>query len=435
MGCSFFDSNEETDLVDLEEQGDQQLTVLIGEVSDPLSAEVVRIFREAVVQFELDHPGVKVTIDTTTTQALYDDKLFPKEESQELPDIIVVSPNKLNKYAASNILAELSVYANNDNMPMSDFYMPLLEGASRNGEWITIPFSPTPLVIYYNKDWFDTANLPYPDPNWTWDDYAKTAQLLKASRASSDTVVFGGILVPDLFLLEQMVLSQGGSVISPDGKKVTGYLDSEASVKAVQFMIDFLNDQKLIEEMNPISMNSLDYLNLQKTGMIVSGSNALFFLEPQLGTKLGVASLPSFQGGARANFITMLGLSIMEQSDDKQLAWELLKLISIEQNEFTQQWSQWFLANNTPLAKSTGQDQDPFKTVMLDELNHVQRSALEQNEHYVTAFRRESMIYGMLNNLFSLQEAAEIKAQLTLIAQFIDEDMAKSEAASKQSNP
>ena len=122
--------------------------------------------------------------------------------------------------------------------------------------------------------------------------------------------------------------------------------------------------------------------------MIVYDANNLYYLQAELGHQLGVASLPSFQGGVRANPVTMLGLSIMEQSTDKELAWELLKMITFDHNEFTQQWSQWLLVNNIPLAKSTGQDEDPYKLVMLDELNYVHRSAFGMNEYYVNAFNR-----------------------------------------------
>ena len=55
---------------------------------------------------------------------------------------------------------------------LSDFYKPLLNSASRDGKWLTVPFAPTPIVVFYNKEWFDQANVAYPDPNWTWEDFS-----------------------------------------------------------------------------------------------------------------------------------------------------------------------------------------------------------------------------------------------------------------------
>jgi ABC-type glycerol-3-phosphate transport system substrate-binding protein len=431
IGCSFLGSNEVSD------QGDQQLTVLIGKFNDPLSAEVVKILKEVIIQFEAKHPGATVTLDTSTPPEQFDDKLLSSGLNEELPDITVVSPIKMDKYAENEILTDLSIYAETDNISMSDFYKPLLDSASRDGKWLTIPFAPNPFVVYYNKEWFGQANLAYPEPGWTWEDFSNMAQLLKSSRTLSGTEQFGGIFAINLFLMEPLILSQGGSILSPDGKKATGYLDSEASVRAVQYVVDFYNNQKLdVDVFKPVDSYN-DYTNFmkQKTGMIVADASSLYYLQSELGNKLGVASLPSFQGGVRANPITMLGLSIMEQSDDKQLAWELLKTMTLEHNEFTKQWSQWFLVNNVPLAKSTGQDVDPFKTVFLDELNYIHKSAVEMNEYYVDAFNGGLQL--MLNELVTKQGGEEIREQLTLIAEYIDNEMAKSEAAAaiKQDTP
>src|SRR5690606_14679389 len=100
---------------------------------------------------------------------------------------------------------------------------------------------------------------------------------------------------------------------------------------------------------------------------------------------------------------------IMEQSPDKELAWELLRMITFDHNEFTQQWSQWLLVNNVPLAKSTGQDIDPYKLVMLDELNYVHRAALGMNEYYVNAFNSGNQLSEMLNELVSKEGEEEIR--------------------------
>ena len=115
-------------------------------------------------------------------------------KDEELPNIVlVVQPNKFIKYANKGILADLTAYANMDSLPMSDFYQPLLSSASIDGTWLTVPFAPNPYVVYYNKAWFDQAHLTYPDANWTWEDFAETAYLLKNSRSSSEVNQYGGI--------------------------------------------------------------------------------------------------------------------------------------------------------------------------------------------------------------------------------------------------
>jgi multiple sugar transport system substrate-binding protein len=43
-----------------------------------------------------------------------------------------------------------------------------------------IPYRQDSWYLYYNKDLFDAAKVAYPDGTWTWDDYAKNADLLAA---------------------------------------------------------------------------------------------------------------------------------------------------------------------------------------------------------------------------------------------------------------
>ena len=46
-------------------------------------------------------------------------------------------------------------------------------------------------VIYYNKDLFDKAKVAYPDGSWTWDDYAKAAEDLKAGLSAAGSQAYG----------------------------------------------------------------------------------------------------------------------------------------------------------------------------------------------------------------------------------------------------
>lgn len=48
----------------------------------------------------------------------------------------------------------------------------------KNGEYYGIPFKQEMWCVYYNKDIFDAAGVPYPSGSWTWDEYVATAKKL-----------------------------------------------------------------------------------------------------------------------------------------------------------------------------------------------------------------------------------------------------------------
>ena len=46
------------------------------------------------------------------------------------------------------------------------------------GDYYAIPYCKNIQMVYYNKNMFDAAKVPYPANNWTWDDFAATAKKL-----------------------------------------------------------------------------------------------------------------------------------------------------------------------------------------------------------------------------------------------------------------
>ena len=41
-----------------------------------------------------------------------------------------------------------------------------------------LPQNLSSLVVYYNRDLFDAAGVPYPEAGWTWDDFLAAAKAL-----------------------------------------------------------------------------------------------------------------------------------------------------------------------------------------------------------------------------------------------------------------
>ena len=52
-----------------------------------------------------------------------------------------------------------------------------------DGDYYSLPFKVEAYCVFYNKDLFDRAGIPYPDGAWTWEDYKNTAIALTDSSA------------------------------------------------------------------------------------------------------------------------------------------------------------------------------------------------------------------------------------------------------------
>jgi len=117
------------------------------------------------------------------------------------PDVILAWEVDMPRFAANgNILQLNDRIAASDLVRMDDF-MPAVDALTEvtGGGLYGIPWVYAGHFLYFNKDMFDAAGIPYPTDNWTWEDMAAAAQALTIRDGANTTqwgltaIDFGGI--------------------------------------------------------------------------------------------------------------------------------------------------------------------------------------------------------------------------------------------------
>jgi len=91
--------------------------------------------------------------------------------------------------------------------------------------------------IWFNKDAFDRAGLPYPEGEWTWEEFLPIAKRLTVRDARGRIRQFG-FSIDWSAMWQQFIWQWGGRVYSEDGTRCV--LGSPQAVEAVQFMQDLV---------------------------------------------------------------------------------------------------------------------------------------------------------------------------------------------------
>lgn len=65
-----------------------------------------------------------------------------------------------------------------DSLSTGDFYPRSVDMFRWDGDLWALPAEIDMQLLYYNKTYFDTQQVPYPQIGWTWDDLLETAQLM-----------------------------------------------------------------------------------------------------------------------------------------------------------------------------------------------------------------------------------------------------------------
>ena len=135
------------------------------------SVSEVEILRKVISDFEYENPDIKVRFMHIPQN--YFQKIHLLFASNTAPDVIFMNNQYLPIYANAGVLEDLT-----NDFDFSKFYPQTVKALSWEGKIYAVPRDVSNLVIFYNKDIFDKYNIPYPNPNWTIQDFLIIAEKL-----------------------------------------------------------------------------------------------------------------------------------------------------------------------------------------------------------------------------------------------------------------
>lgn len=279
--------------------------------------------RALVTEFEKRHPNIRVEIEITPWARMFD-KLMISSAGGRPPDVTRISSEWFPPIAAKGLLEPLDDYIKRDNYDLDDFYPESIEGWGRyNGILYEIPTDIDVYAMYYNKDMFDKAGIPYPDWTWDWDKYVEVAAKLTRDLDGDGRLDQWGC-APDMWW-QSYIYANGGLIVSEDGNKCL--LDQPEAYEGLQFMSDLVNRFRVAP--TPEDTQSLGASKLFTTGKIamnVSGSWAaeLIYKNEIKTFEYDIAPLPKGPK-SRATFIGGAAYAVLARSRHKDEAWELVK--------------------------------------------------------------------------------------------------------------
>src|SRR3990167_6759349 len=156
------------------------------------SPEEIEIVTTALKPWQESHPGIKIRFEHTPYSG-YDSKILTRIAGGAAPDVIAAEVNYFVTFATKGVFTSLSPFIKGDpSFSLGDFFLSIMDRFTVGGEVYAIPRDVAPFAcVFYNKDLFDQAGIPYPTDDWTWDDLLKTAQALTKRDTSGRITQYG----------------------------------------------------------------------------------------------------------------------------------------------------------------------------------------------------------------------------------------------------
>lgn len=286
-----------------------------------------RMVEEVIKDFEKEHPDIKINAFSFTATGAYV-KFNTQIAAGTVPDVVEFAVECMPSYAWSGILTELQPFVDRDeDVNPEDFFPQLWEGWKYKGKLYGIPINSQPLVLYYNKDLFDSAGVSYPDKTWTWDNFLKATQRLtdeEQMRWGFSVGKWDGYWSP-------FVYQNGGSVLNADGTKCV--LDSPQAIEAIQFVSDLINKYHVSPTLSQMTgLGGIDTMfRTGRLGMQISGRWFVPVGREIKAFKWDASILPKQR--QRGFPLYALGGVISAQCENPNAAWELLKYMTGEKSQ------------------------------------------------------------------------------------------------------
>ena len=183
------------------------------------------------------------------------------------------------------------------------------------------------LAVYYNKDLFDAAGLPYPADDWTYDDYQAAMSALTADTDGDGAAdVWGSTFDPIYDRVQIHVNSFGGHFANP-ADPADCVLDEPPAVAALEWLrARIWDDHSMATSLDINRLETRRAFWEGQVAMVEDGSWALKDILTNADFRVGVAPFPTGPAG-HATLSTTDGFAIAANTAHPAEAWELLKFL------------------------------------------------------------------------------------------------------------
>jgi N,N'-diacetylchitobiose transport system substrate-binding protein len=274
------------------------------------------------------------------------------------PDVAEVGTTWTGEFGETGALVDLAPRVRDAGL--SDGLVDGLVEAGTVGEALYgMPWYAGVRSIVYRTDVFAELGL---QPPTTWDQLVQVGQAIKAAKP--DMIPFP-IAGDNEYGVYPFVWGAGGEIATQNGGTWTSAIDSPQARQGIRFYSELAT----VHGLSTPAASTWKETDLRDSfanghsAMIISGSwtpNAILESAPELQGKIGAFPIPGPTGGLAPSFLGGSHLSIFEGSDDQDLAWQLVQMMTT--GEFAQKWGteSSFFPGTTQLLDEAAGSSDPL---------------------------------------------------------------------------
>lgn len=315
------------------EQGQVEATTAETQKAEPItinfwhhysaqSAENETLMNVLIPKFEEENPGIKVNAVSHEWADLHD-KILISAQSDTLPDVARLDIAWVPEFQKMGVLTALDEEMADFDAVTADLLDSAMSTGYVQGHYYAMALNTNTKILFYNKDALTAAGLAVPT---TMEEFAAAVAALSGKNENGQQV--WGLNEPALsgWNVLPYIWSNGGNITNEDNTKASGYINSEATIKAVQMLADMAKNGQL-SGYNSGDIPMTDGFGTGRYMLLLEGpwkTAELAGAYPDMA--YGNCQLPAGEAGS----ISVLGGEdiAMFNTANKDAAWEFMKFMT-----------------------------------------------------------------------------------------------------------
>lgn len=300
------------------------------------SGEEYKAYQNIVAAFQEKHPEIEVQIQYIPEDDEYRQRLATQFSGGQPPDALLLDYRHYTVFAAQGGLEAVGPFLDQSSLiKAADFYEQPMNAFTYEGKLWCIPQNISSLVVYYNKELFDKAGVPYPTNDWTWADFLNAARALTMDM-DGDGIIdqYGAGIAPRLIRMAPFIWQNGGELVDNRDQPTQLTLNSPATKEAFQWFVNLQVSEHVVPDAVAESAVPSETRFLNGTlGMFFNSRRGVPTYRTIESFAWDVAPLP--RGKQQASILHSDGFCMSSASEHKDEAWAFIEFVNSVEGQTT----------------------------------------------------------------------------------------------------
>jgi multiple sugar transport system substrate-binding protein len=284
-------------------------------------------YKDIITAFNKAQPDVKINLNNIPDTNDYLRRLAADFAAKTPPDVFTVNYRRFGQFAIKGVLEPLDGYlAKSVVIKGGDFYPIAFDAFKLRDKQYCIPQNFSSLQIYYNKNLFTAANVPFPNSGWTRADFLAAARALtKDTNGDGKTDQYGVGIAAQIMRVAPFIWARGGELVDDAVRPTKLTLDTGPALEAFKWFV-------ALQTKEHVAPSKTDEASANSQTRFQKGTLAMFFqsrvVTPEFrqtikGFEWDVAPMP-----ADKSVMTILhsdAYCMASKSNKKDLAWAFME--------------------------------------------------------------------------------------------------------------